>query len=90
MPQWAHSVIVRFVDAGASVETCCRLVGVSRQGYYRFRKHPTSSTQWRRQWLTCLTREVPTVSRGTSWYRRIHAELTIGMGTPVQTDWSRY
>ena len=40
-------------------------MGVSRQGYYRYRKRPTSATQLRRQWLTGLIREIHTASRGT-------------------------
>jgi hypothetical protein len=30
-------------------------------------------------WLTGLIREVHTASRGTYGYRRVHAELTLGM-----------
>jgi hypothetical protein len=72
-------VIDRLVDSGAPVQVCCRLLGVSRQGYYRYRKRPTSSTQLRRRWLTGLIREIHIASRGTYGYRRIHAELTSGM-----------
>ncbi len=39
----------------------------------------------RRQWLTGLIREVHVASRGTYGYRRIHAELTIGMGVKVSS-----
>ncbi|WP_251381624.1 MULTISPECIES: IS3 family transposase [unclassified Leucobacter] len=84
-PKRAHPVIDRLVDTGAPVDTCCRLLGVSRQGYYRYRKRPTSATQLRRQWLTGLIREIHTASRGTYGYRRIHAELTIGMEIPCST-----
>ncbi len=73
-------MIDRLVDAGAPVEVCCRLLGVSRQGYYRYRRRPTSNTQLRRLWLTGLIREIHIASRGTYGYRRVHAELTIGMG----------
>jgi transposase InsO family protein len=78
-------VIDRLVDAGAPVHTCCRILGVSRQGYYRYRKRPTSSTELRRRWLTGLIREIHVASRGTYGYRRIHAELTIGMGIPCSS-----
>ncbi|MGP5197567.1 IS3-like element ISAar24 family transposase [Brachybacterium alimentarium] len=78
-PKRAHPVIDRLVDAGAPTSTCCRLLGVSRQGYYRYRKRPTSATELRRRWLTGLIREIHVASRGTYGYRRIHAELTIGM-----------
>jgi len=84
-PKRAHPVINRLVDAGAPVQVCCRLLGVSRQGYYRYRKRPTSSTQLRRLWLTGLIREIHIASRGTYGYRRIHAELTIGMDIPCSS-----
>jgi transposase InsO family protein len=37
----------------------------------------------RRQWLTGLIREVHIASRGTYGSRRVHAELTLGMGVQV-------
>lgn len=78
-------VIDRLVDVGAPVHTCCRLLGVSRQGYYRYRKRPTSATELRRRWLTGLIREIHIASRGTYGYRRIHAEFTIGMNIPCSS-----
>ncbi len=78
-------MIDRLVDAGAPTSTCCRLLGVSRQGYYRYRKRPTSATELRRRWLTGLIREIHVASRGTYGYRRIHAELTIGMNIPCSS-----
>ena len=54
-------------------------------GYYRYRKRLTSSTQLRRLWLTGLIREIHIASRGTYGYRRIHAELTIGMEIPCSS-----
>lgn len=38
-----------------------------------------------RQWPTGLIREFHTASRGTYGYRRIHAELTIGMEIPCSS-----
>lgn len=67
-------------DTGFPVNTCCRVLGVSRQGYYRYKRRPTSATQLRREWLTGLVNEVHIASRGTYGYRRVHAELTLGMG----------
>lgn len=37
----------------------------------------------RRQWLAGLIREVHTASRQTYGSRRVHAELTLGMGVKV-------
>lgn len=67
-------------DTGFPVNTCCRVLGVSRQGYYRYKRRPTSATQLRREWLTGLINEVHIASRGTYGYRRVHAELTLGIG----------
>lgn len=67
-------------DTGFPVNTCWRVLGVSRQGYYRYKRRPTSATQLRREWLTGLINEVHIASRGTYGYRRVHAELTLGMG----------
>jgi transposase InsO family protein len=62
---------------------------VARQNYYLAKRAPTTPTQLRRQWLTGLIREVHVASRGTYGYRRIHAELTLGMGITVceRTVW---
>ena len=52
-------MIDRLVDAGAPVYTCCRLLGVSYQGYYhRYRKRPASATELRRRWLMGVIREI--------------------------------
>lgn len=81
-PKGAHPVIDRLVDAGAPTSTCCRLLGVSRQGYYRYGKRPTSAAELRRRWLTGLVREIHVACRGTYRYRRIHAEFAIRMNIP--------
>jgi putative transposase len=78
-------VIDRLADAGMPVDVACRVLGVSRQGYYRYKRRPLSATQMRRQWLTGLIREIHVASRGTYGYRRVHAELTIGMKVQVSS-----
>jgi len=78
-------VIDRLADTGLPVDRCCRTLGVSRQGYYRYKRRATSATQLRRQWLTGLIREVHVASRGTYGYRRIHAELTMAMNIQVSS-----
>jgi hypothetical protein len=59
------------------------VLGDVRQNYYLAKRAPTTRTQLRRQWLTGLIREVHVASRGTYGYRRVHAELTLGMGITV-------
>lgn len=78
-------MIDRLVDTGVRTDVACRVLGVSRQGYYRYKRRPLSPTQLRRQWLTGLIREVHVASRGTYGYRRVHAELTIGMKIQVSS-----
>ena len=78
-------MIDRLAVTGLPVDRCCRVLGVSRQGYYRYKRRPTSATQLRRQWLTGLIREVHVASRGTYGYRRIHAELTMAMNVRVSS-----
>lgn len=78
-------MIDRLADTGIPVDRCCRVLGVSRQGYYRYKRRATSATQLRRQWLTGLIREVHVASRGTYGYRRIHAELTMAMDVRVSS-----
>ncbi len=78
-------MIDRLADTGMPIDRCCHLLGVSRQGYYRYKRRATSATQLRRQWLTGLIREVHVASRGTYGYRRIHAELTMAMGVHVSS-----
>ena len=76
-------MIDRLVDAGLPAKVCCRVLGVSSPGYYKYRIRPISPTQMRRQWLTGLIREVHVASRGTYGSRRVHAELTIAMDVRV-------
>ncbi len=71
------------VDAGHPVKTCCRLLGVSSPGYYRYEHRPIAPRTMRRQWLAGLIREVHTASRQTYGSRRVHAELTQAMGVQV-------
>ena len=76
-------MIDALVETGHRAKLCCRLLGVSSPGYYKYKKRPMSPTQMRRQWLTGLIREVHAASRQTYGSRRVHAELTLGMGVRV-------
>ncbi len=75
-------MIDALVETGHRAKLCCRLLGVSSPGYYKYKKRPMSPTQMRRQWLTGLIREVHTASRQTYGSRRVHAE-PLGMGVKV-------
>ena len=73
-------MIDTLVDTGFSVKLCCRVLGVSRQGYYRYQRRPMSATMMRREWLTALITHVHAESRGTYGSRRVRAELIQGRG----------
>ena len=76
-------MIDRLLEDGHRAKVCCRVLGVSSPGYYTYRNRPLSPTQMRRQWLSGLIREVHAASRQTYGSRRVHAELTLGMGVTV-------
>lgn len=76
-------MIDTLVDSGYPVKVCCRLLGVSSPGYYRYKHRPIAARTIRRQRLTGLIREVHTASRQTYGSRRVHAELTRAMGVQV-------
>ncbi|MEV6280777.1 IS3 family transposase [Nocardia sp. NPDC051832] len=85
-PKRIHPVIDVLVDAGHPAKVCCRLLGVSGPGYYKYRNRPLSPTKMRRQWLIGLICEVHGASRQTYGSRRVHAELTRGMGIVVSEN----
>ncbi len=76
-------MIDTLVDAGFTVQQCCRVLNVSSQGYYDYLRRPMSPTKMRREWLTALIKEVHVASRGTYGSRRVHAELVKGRGVHV-------
>lgn len=68
---------------GLPVEVCCRVLGVSVSGYYRWLIARGSEREIRHAWLTDVIRQVHADSRGTYGSRRVHAELTLGHGLTV-------
>lgn len=79
-------MIDTLVDAGFTVKQCTRVLNVSSQGYYAYRRRPLSPTKMRREWLTALIKEVHVASRGTYGSRRVHAELVKGRGIHVSVN----
>lgn len=47
------------------IDTCRRILGVTRQPYYKHKRTPRTPRQLRRKWLPGLIREVHVASRGT-------------------------
>ena len=71
------------IDAGFTAQRACRVLGVWRQGYYRYRRRAMSPTMMRREWPTALIRQVHQESRGPYGSRRVRAELVQGRGIGV-------
>jgi transposase InsO family protein len=68
---------------GLPVDVACRVLGVSRSGFYLWRERRPSKRAVRHAWLTDLIREVHDASYGAYGARRVHAELVLGRGVPV-------
>lgn len=60
----------------------CDRLGVSRSGYYEWRRRPESVTAQRREELTLLVSKAFEMSDGTYGHRRIHARL-LRWGAPA-------
>ncbi|MFI5436593.1 IS3 family transposase [Rhodococcus baikonurensis] len=65
------------------MQASCRLLKVSEAGYYEWRNRPPSLRALRHTWLLEQITAVHAASRGTYGARRIHAELTLGLGLTV-------
>jgi putative transposase len=68
---------------GVPVQAATRVLGVSESGYYFWRDRPPSVRAVRHAWLSEQIEAVHTVSKGVYGARRIHAELTLGLGIQV-------
>ena len=61
----------------------CRVLNVSKSGYYEWLGRPASPREGRNTELTKMIREIHAESRGTYGWPRVHAELTLGLGERV-------
>ena len=68
---------------GLPVELACRVLGVSVSGYYEWLNRSPSARALRHVWLTELIVRAHAESRGIYGVRRVHAELTLGLGVSV-------
>ena len=59
----------------------CRVLSVSRSGYYDWSSRPPSLRDQEDEYLTKLIDRVHTESRGTYGSPRIAAELRLGLGS---------
>ena len=70
--------IFRFIDAEKAdypVTALCRMLGVSKSGYYAWRSRPPSERRRRDAVLIEKIRQIHSRSRETYGYPRVHAEL---------------
>jgi putative transposase len=61
----------------------CRVLGVSRSGYYEWKDRPRSAREQENELLVKHIKQIHTDSRATYGSPRVHAELTMGLGLPV-------
>jgi putative transposase len=61
----------------------CRVLKVSRSGYYEWCSRPPSARDEENELLLKHIRAIHADSRGTYGWPRVHAELTLGLGLPV-------
>src|SRR3954453_1879905 len=69
--------------AGLPVQAATRILGVSESGYYFWPDRPPSIRAVRHAWLSEKIEAVHTVSKGVYGARRVHADLTLGLGIQV-------
>ena len=70
--------LFRFIDAEKArfpVSLLCKMVGVSKSGYYAWKSRPPSRRSREDAALTEKIREIHERSRQTYGYRRVHAEM---------------
>jgi putative transposase len=58
------------------IEFMCERLGVSKSGYYDWRRRPESATAQRREELQLLIKKAFDMSDSTYGHRRVHAQLT--------------
>ena len=68
---------------GLPVQLATRVLGVSESGYYEWRGRAPAARAVRHAWLTEQIQAVHVASHGTYGARRVHAELTLGLGIIV-------
>ncbi|XVQ07153.1 IS3 family transposase [Spirillospora sp. CA-255316] len=82
-PKKRFEAIEVMVAEGRPITVCCRVLNISESGFHMWRKRPQSARAIRHAWLTEQIRRLHADSRGTYGGRRVHAELTLGLGIAV-------
>lgn len=82
-PKQRRSATVTLVDEGHSIQSSCRALDVAESSVYAARSLKPSKRPIRDAWLRDLITAIHADSRSTYGARRVHAELTLGMGVSV-------
>jgi putative transposase len=81
-------LVRELADDGVDVAATCRVLKVSRSGYYEWRDPPLSERARENELLVKYIEQIHSDSRGTYGSPRVHAELTLGLGLPVNRNGS--
>jgi transposase InsO family protein len=73
-------LVQELAAGGVCVAVACRVLRVSKAGYYEWRERPPSPRALADQALTAQINAIHTASRGTYGAPRVHAELRLGCG----------
>ncbi len=76
-------MVHELAEDGIDVAVACRILKVSRSGYYDWKTRPPSTRQTENELISKHLGDIHRISRGTYGYRRAHAELVLGLGLPV-------
>ena len=77
--KWSAAIRVMAAE-GLPIEKACSVLGVSVSGYYSWLRRPPSARSIRHAWLSEVVGQVHASSRETNGAKRVHAELTPGLG----------
>ena len=78
-----YPLVHELADDEIDVAVTCRVLNVSRSGYYDWLGRPASLHDQENEYLLKQIRQVHADSRETYGSPRVHAELTLGLGLPV-------
>jgi putative transposase len=73
-----YPVVRELAADGVPVTTACRVLDVSKSGYYEWDTRAASDRDWDQAHLMHAIREAHAASYGTYGHRRVHAELVLG------------
>ena len=76
-------LVQELADDGIDVAVTCRVLGVSRSGYYEWRSRPPSQRDIEDAYLANTVVDVHKMSRGSYGAPRLHAELRMELGVRV-------